>query len=423
MRVNQALLEEYRRQLDGVAANASDYVAGLMAAMRAESPGASVAELREAAIAAIDESLNAFGDQAAELARELFEAVEPSGEDSPTFEAEQAIDRGAVSDKVRYAARKLVEGNLAGFDGDVRGLTEYYVRRTAFENLELNCERNGLRYARVPSGRETCGFCLMLSSRGFAYRSEATAAGEHGYHEHCDCVIVPGLPEDGPVQIEGYDPAGMRRRLSQCEEAVGGEVESRRLWAEMGPAERARYKGEKDWERFRRFHNARVRAEAETRDFRWLNTGRNPEWEAIDGAKPDEHEKATAERLSEYGWKSRFRPTRDKEMLRTSDAFFVSGGHGAERLVEWDFKNPVGGGGQTLYHQLEEAAGQTTHVVIDLAHAQPGILDDEDFVLGKLRKLIRYTYKVKHGRDKGKPWKHDEVIVLLKGGAAKKIAR
>lgn len=50
-------------------------------------------------------------------------------------------------------------------------------------------------FARVPSGAETCAFCLMLASRGAVYKSEQTARFKDGtrdpYHNNCDCVIVP----------------------------------------------------------------------------------------------------------------------------------------------------------------------------------------------------------------------------------------
>lgn len=58
------------------------------------------------------------------------------------------------------------------------------------------------RYARVPSGTETCLFCLMLASRGFAYRSPKTAGEDGHYHANCDCRVVPSWDSS----IEGYDP-------------------------------------------------------------------------------------------------------------------------------------------------------------------------------------------------------------------------
>ena len=57
------------------------------------------------------------------------------------------------------------------------------------------------RFARVPSGAETCAYCYALAGLGFQYRSRESAQA-HG-HASCDCVIVPSW--DGST-VEGYDP-------------------------------------------------------------------------------------------------------------------------------------------------------------------------------------------------------------------------
>lgn len=48
--------------------------------------------------------------------------------------------------------------------------------------MKANAARDPLRpkWARVPSGTETCQFCLMLASRGFAYTSEKSASEKAG---------------------------------------------------------------------------------------------------------------------------------------------------------------------------------------------------------------------------------------------------
>ncbi len=58
------------------------------------------------------------------------------------------------------------------------------------------------RYARVPSGAETCRFCIMLASRGAVYLSKDNAGAVSHYHANCDCKVVPDWGDD----IEGYDP-------------------------------------------------------------------------------------------------------------------------------------------------------------------------------------------------------------------------
>lgn len=63
--------------------------------------------------------------------------------------------------------------------------------------------QSGVRFARVPSGGETCPFCMMLASRGAVYYSEQTAGADGHYHPNCRCRIVPSW---GTAEIEGYDP-------------------------------------------------------------------------------------------------------------------------------------------------------------------------------------------------------------------------
>lgn len=277
MAASQAWLNRYRADVDAYGDAAATYVEEYPSALIAENPGASISEIRDEAIAAIDDSLNAFGDQASTLALDLLEEIADSYGVPVETAIEDVIPYEMVDGGVRYAARRLVEGDSSTFTRDVADLSRYYIHRSAFENMERNCARNDLRYARVPSGRETCGFCFMLSSRGFDYRSEETAGSTHAYHEHCDCVIVPGF-KDMPAseQIEGYDPDEMLKRWHMCQDAVGTDKELRAQWKSMTGAQRARYKGNNDAERYRRFVNAKAIREAETRDFRWLNTGEVP---------------------------------------------------------------------------------------------------------------------------------------------------
>lgn len=282
MAVTRARLNSYRADVDACGEAAAAYVEQYLAAIMAEYPGISVAELREVAIEAIEDSLDAFGDQAAELALELFEEIAGTGHDAQIYDV---IDPERIDGKVRYYARSLVEGDVASFSRDVSDLTRYYVKRSAFENMAENCGRGEVRYARVPSGSETCPFCFMLSSRGFVYHTAESAGEGHPYHRNCDCVIVPGVKGlDPDSQIEGYRPTELYRRWKGCAGTVGEDPDTRDA-AALG----------------------RIRAEVATRDWRWLYEGRVPEItfetdalrQEIERDRP--HEIETAKRLREFG--------------------------------------------------------------------------------------------------------------------------
>ncbi len=174
------------------------------------------------------------------------------------------IDRSRLASKVHWFAGKLVDGDLDGYVGSNADLAAYYVHRSALENMERNCRLNDVKYARVPTGRETCSWCFMLASRDFDYRSEKSAAAAS--HPHCDCVIVPG--KDGVTRIAGYNPKGMRMRWRSCMDALGGEKELRAGFDALTKDELAAIKGRNRSEKWTRWRNAQVNAEVETRD-RW----------------------------------------------------------------------------------------------------------------------------------------------------------
>lgn len=68
------------------------------------------------------------------------------------------------------------------------------------------------RFARVPTGAETCPFCVMLASQGFVYHSAKSAGKLDHYHAHCSCRIVPQF---GGESYEGYDPDEYLDRYSK----------------------------------------------------------------------------------------------------------------------------------------------------------------------------------------------------------------
>lgn len=70
------------------------------------------------------------------------------------------------------------------------------------------------RYARVPTGAETCAWCMLWASRGFVYKSEETAQFKRS-HFKCDCQIVPSW--DKRPRVRGYDS---KRYERMCQQAV-----------------------------------------------------------------------------------------------------------------------------------------------------------------------------------------------------------
>lgn len=196
-------LERYRSLLSRSAEDARAYV---IARLRDEGAGLDVAGMRNLAIEVIQDATGVYGDRAQTTAADLFdEIMEIDGVDATAQLFDDLIDHGRTEGKVRYYARKLVDGDSAGFAADASDLAAYYVHRSAWENLVLNCDLNHVMWARVPTGKETCPWCLALAAKGFAYQTQLAASHKH---DGCDCVVVPG---NKGSTIEGYDPAIIKR--------------------------------------------------------------------------------------------------------------------------------------------------------------------------------------------------------------------
>ena len=218
MQVSSGEIARYRNNLDSVANKARDYMRQYITAFIALNPNASVSEIREATIGAIEDTLNVFGTQSATLAGGLFDEIVQAEGINAKSKIYETNDMYYPKRDVHYLAKHLVAGEVAEFTRKVSDVSTYYVKREAFENIRRNCDLNGVAYARVPTGLETCGFCFMLCSRGFVYSNKANAIGKHGMHKHCDCIVVPG--KKGRTTIQGYDPDGMYDRWIKCSNAV-----------------------------------------------------------------------------------------------------------------------------------------------------------------------------------------------------------
>ena len=71
-------------------------------------------------------------------------------------------------------------------------------RGAANEKMAATCGRK-VKYAYVPQSAKVCGFCCMMASRGFDFRSDAKPK----LHKHCDCKLIP---EQGAGLLADYDP-------------------------------------------------------------------------------------------------------------------------------------------------------------------------------------------------------------------------
>ena len=167
-------------------------------------PGASIAQIREVAIAIMDEFGTVFGQAAGDAAYAMRSiAAEAAGVEVEPDAYAYIPDEEYVRKTAKYQIGKLIDGNRGAFVDSIADGSRYFAERGANDTMAhfASVDKGDVRFARVPTGATTCPYCLMLASRGFVYRSEANALNAN--HRHCDCRIVEGF---AGMEVEGYEP-------------------------------------------------------------------------------------------------------------------------------------------------------------------------------------------------------------------------
>lgn len=200
---------------------ASDVEAAVLAWCRSH-VGATVAEKREAAKLIMEGFVQGYDDVAAEFAAQWYDDLaERNGARLQQAVTMTTYRPESVDTVARYQAKKLVKGGDAAF---ARACGEYArndalrsLNETIISNVGRDKDR-GVRFARVPTGFETCTFCIMLASRGAVYHTRKSAGEFKHFHRHCDCKVVPGFEDDPDAElVEGVRPEELRERWWQLE--------------------------------------------------------------------------------------------------------------------------------------------------------------------------------------------------------------
>ena len=184
---------------------------------------ATVAEKREAAKLIMEGFVQAYDDKAAEFASQWYDyRAEQGGARLKQAVTMTVYEPGSVDDVARYQAKKLAKEGDAAF---ARACGEF-ARNDAFRSLNETIIANvgrdrdkGAMFARVPTGFETCTFCLMLASRGAVYHSRKTAGEWRHFHRGCDCKVVPSFEGDPEAElVQGVKPRELYERYKQFKE-------------------------------------------------------------------------------------------------------------------------------------------------------------------------------------------------------------
>ena len=300
-----------------------------------EGKTASVAECREYAKGVMSGVIQGYDEAAASLAAQWYDKqAEDNHFKLPDAVTATVYDPKRVDETARYQAKKLANGDARGFARYCGELGRNDVLRSLNETIIKNAGRDrkkGVRFARVPTGAETCTFCLMLAGRGAVYHTRKTAGEFRHFHRRCDCKVVPGF-EDNPMAtlVEGHDPE-----------------ESYRLWKRFAEID----------------GNAGLTAlEKRLLKGRYGSPGRMSKER---GAHPWQKEVAVADILTGCGVDVRF--IREAKNAKSPDAYLDG--------VVYEFKIPDSMGDKTIKNQMKKATGKGTGNLL-LSNVANGVSDD-----------------------------------------------
>lgn len=211
--IPRAYVDRFTAAINALSAKARK---GLSDALARIDMSQDVATVREQVIAAMQVWCGGATDQVAVLAAEFYDGLRELelGERMGALALSGRVPE-ATEESVRAFAQKLVDGKPEQFVALCLDRLDYECKVAAAQTVLDNARRDRVkpRFARVPTGAETCDFCLMLASRGFVYRNEAAASHAHA---GCDCRTVPSWRAH---EVEGYDTAELARRWQDAVDA------------------------------------------------------------------------------------------------------------------------------------------------------------------------------------------------------------
>lgn len=304
--IPRAVLEFVTSEVNGISADAQARVLAVLESITWTPEN--IAECRDIVLQALAAIMPTYTDAAAQVGADMYDAVrETAVGEAMGATAVSGYEHAATAGAVRAFVQDIVDGKpIEVFNRKVLSRVDREIRRAENVSVARNAARDPLkpRYARVPRGSETCGFCLMLSSFGFHYTTDEAASHAH---DNCDCRVVAQFEES---KVEDYDPDGMYEHYKQCLDSLGGTSGIRGQWKSLPEDERKKRieeHGGKESDAFQAFMNGRISAEIERRDPNWFRTGRQTPysydgWSSKEKRSLTDSEKASHRFLSEHGF-------------------------------------------------------------------------------------------------------------------------
>ena len=223
--IPRAAVDFLTEEINGISADAQARVMEVLQGIQWTPEN--IAQCRDLVIQALATVMPTYTTMAAQASADFYDAArELVVGERMGAQAISDYDPAKTAGAVRAFVRFVLRDDVQTFNDQVLQRIDYEMKRSANMSVVENGRRDPkkVRYARVPTGAETCDFCLMLASRGFVYQSEGTASASH-VHSHCDCRITPGW--DG-MEVEDYDPRSIYDRWQDAIDAKAKERAERK---------------------------------------------------------------------------------------------------------------------------------------------------------------------------------------------------
>ena len=223
--IPRAAVDFLTEEINGISADAQARVLKVLQGIQWTPEN--IAECRDLVLQALAAVMPTYTDMAAQASADFYDAArELVVGERMGAKAISDFDMRKTEGAVRGFVRFVLRDDVQTFNDQVLQRIDYEMKRSANMSVVENGRRDPkkVRYARVPTGAETCDFCLMLASRGFVYQSEGTAGAGHT-HYACDCRCIPGW--DG-MEVEDYDPRSIYDRWQDAIDAKAKERAERK---------------------------------------------------------------------------------------------------------------------------------------------------------------------------------------------------
>ena len=241
MKINRRFLDEIAKRLDAVSASGRSAIEQIMInapqTYNFDELFSYVAANYMPIVEACADNAAAIGANAYDTFRELETGRKLGALPYTAFNADGTRDA-----LVSFVGHACNTGDMALLASDLgRRLDSEVIR--SYANTET---ANGAsdpfkpRFARVPSGINTCDFCRALAGHGFFYTT-AEAAGDRGgkfntFHDFCRCQVVPQFSRQAKkLEVEGYDPTVYRDEWRETRQQFGGTTKIRPVRKEKAP--------------------------------------------------------------------------------------------------------------------------------------------------------------------------------------------